>query len=89
MVPPGERPELDPLLAPDVARAAAFDLLEAAAAEVSERALSEETGEAEAVEVTKSVTGPAVVLPALSTEADAVTTDEMTTTDEGDASEEN
>ena len=46
--------------------------------------LSEENTWADAVEVTKSVTGPADVLPALLTKADVVATDEITTTGVGD-----
>lgn len=83
MVPPGERPELAPLLAPLVARAGEPDWLDEDAAEVVVCTFSEGAEGADAVEVIKRVTGPTDVLPALLTAADVVATDETTTTDVG------
>ena len=67
------------LLAPEVARAAAPDLVDD---ETDEAACVLGSGNVEvgAVEVSKMVVGPTIVLPSLLTGADIVLTDENTTT---------
>lgn len=77
------------LLAPEVARAAAPDLLDDEVDEAPE-VVGNGSVEVGAVEVSKIVTGPTDVLPSLATEADVVIRDDSTTTEvTGSLAEEN
>lgn len=69
-------------LAPDVARAAASDLVDDDEAEVVVRTLGEGKTGADCMEVINNVTGPTDVLPALLTANDVRATDETMTTDD-------